>query len=182
MPPSTVLWSPATCVGLAWPGDHVVGQDAGQQIRVGLELLDRGRVELREGVVGRCEDGEPGPLLRVSTRFTFGLSLPDSAEVSVVSIGLLDAATATGSCAMPVTEPGPVGTFSAYPAQPVPTRSAAGSAMVLAIAGADELAIDARRGSGRGCWRPPAKTSSNTRKRRESRQRSGSRGDRLSVT
>lgn len=42
---------------------------------------------------------------------------------------------------MPVTEPGPVGTFSAYPAHPVPTRSAAGSAMVLAIAGADEFDI-----------------------------------------
>src|SRR5439155_758533 len=47
--------------------------------------------------------------LRVSTRFTFGLSLPDTAEVSVVSSGLFDAATATGSCAIPVTDPGPVG-------------------------------------------------------------------------
>jgi hypothetical protein len=33
--------------------------------------------------------------------------------------------------AMPATEPGPDGTCSAYPAQPLPTRSAAGSAAAL---------------------------------------------------
>jgi len=53
------------------------------------------------------------PPLSVSTRFTFGLSCPEIAFVSVVSIGLLEAATATGSIAIPATEPGPVGTFSA---------------------------------------------------------------------
>ncbi len=47
------------------------------------------------------------PPLSVSTRFTFGFSWPDSAEVSVVSIGLFDAATVTGASAMPLTEPGP---------------------------------------------------------------------------
>src|SRR6478752_10477482 len=73
----------------------------------------------------------PGLLFRVSTRFTFGLSLPDSAEVSVLSIGLLDAATATGSCAMPATDPGPLGTCSAYAAHPVPTRLAPGLAIGL---------------------------------------------------
>jgi hypothetical protein len=36
--------------------------------------------------------------------------MPDRAEVNVVSIGLFDAATATGSCDIPSTEPGPVGT------------------------------------------------------------------------
>ena len=35
--------------------------------------------------------------------------MPDSAWVSVFSIGLFDAATVTGSCAMPATEPGAVG-------------------------------------------------------------------------
>jgi hypothetical protein len=46
---------------------------------------------------------------------------------------------------MPATEPGPLGTFSAYPAQPVPTRSAAGSAIAAGdgaggvIARLDEL-------------------------------------------
>src|ERR1700687_3083613 len=76
------------------------------------------------------------PLLSVSIRFTLGLSLPDSADVSVFSIGLLDAATVTGSWAMPATEPGPLGTCSAYVAQPAPTRLAAGSA--LAVVGAAE--------------------------------------------
>jgi hypothetical protein len=37
--------------------DDVVGQDAGQQVRVGLQLLDGLRRQLREGVVGGCEDG-----------------------------------------------------------------------------------------------------------------------------
>src|SRR5262249_13832924 len=67
------------------------------------------------------------PPLSVSTRLTFGFSLPDTAAVSVVNNGLFDAATVTGSCAMPVTEPGPVGTLLAYVEQPGPTRSAAGS-------------------------------------------------------
>src|SRR4051812_27275847 len=43
------------------------------------------------------------PPLRVSTRFTPGLSLPETAAVSVVSIGLFEAAVATGSLAMPAT-------------------------------------------------------------------------------
>ena len=38
---------------------------------------------------------------------------PETAAVNVVSNGLFDAATATGSCAIPVTEPGPVGTCAA---------------------------------------------------------------------
>src|SRR3954454_2780739 len=71
------------------------------------------------------------PPLSVSTRFTFGLSLPETAATSVVSSGLLEAAVATGSWAMPLTDPAPAGTFLAYAAQPGPTRSAAGSAMVL---------------------------------------------------
>src|ERR1700738_252315 len=81
----------------------------------------------------------PGLLFNVSTRFTFGLSLPDSADVSVVSTGLLDAATATGSWAMPATEPGPLGTFSAYPAQPEPTRFAAGSAAAAPVYGSADV-------------------------------------------
>src|SRR6516164_11736909 len=68
------------------------------------------------------------PPLRVSTRFTLGFSCPDTADVSVVSSGLFDAATATGSWAIPATEPGPVGTFCAYAAQPGPTRPLIGSA------------------------------------------------------
>ena len=55
--------------------------------------------------------------------------MPDNAEVSVVSIGLFDAAVATGSCAMPATDPGPVGFWAAYSEQPGPMRSAAGSAL-----------------------------------------------------
>jgi hypothetical protein len=81
------------------------------------------------------------PPLSVSTRFTFGFSCPDSAWVSVLSIGLLEAATVTGSAAMPVTEPGPDGTCSAYAAQLVPTRLAAGSA--AALDGADDVALSA---------------------------------------
>ena len=51
--------------------------------------------------------------LRVSTRLTSGLSWPDTAATRVVSSGLFDAATATGSVDMPVTEPGPSGTAAA---------------------------------------------------------------------
>ena len=53
------------------------------------------------------------PPLSVSTRLTFGLSLPDSAEFSVVSTGLLAVAAVTEPAAIPATDPGPVGTFSA---------------------------------------------------------------------
>src|SRR6185312_6723740 len=71
------------------------------------------------------------PPLSVSTRLTSGLTWPEIALVSVVSIGLLDAATATGSIAIPATEPGPVGTFSAYAVHDGPTSSAdAGPATV----------------------------------------------------
>ena len=73
------------------------------------------------------------PPLRVSTRFTSGLSLPDRADVRVVNIGLFEAATATGSCAMPMTEAGPVGFFAAYPAHPGPTSPAAGSACATPV-------------------------------------------------
>ena len=66
--------------------------------------------------------------------------MPDSAEVKVVSIGLFDAAVATGSCAMPATEPGPVGFWAAYSEQPGPIRSAAGSA--LADEGAELTVAD----------------------------------------
>jgi hypothetical protein len=41
---------------------------------------------------------------------------------------------------MPATEPGPLGTFSAYPAQPVPTRSEAGAAAALDEGAADVMA------------------------------------------
>jgi hypothetical protein len=92
------------------------------------------------------------PPLRVLTRFTCGFSLPDTAAVRVVSSGLLDAATVTGSCAIPATEPGPVGTFEAYDEQPGPTRLAAGSAGpaigVLAI-GAAAVVIDGDDGADR---------------------------------
>src|SRR3954464_8042571 len=71
------------------------------------------------------------PPLSVSTRFTPGLSLPETAAVSVVSTGLFDAAVATGSIAMPDTDPAPDGPRAAYPAQPVPTRSAARSAFAM---------------------------------------------------
>ena len=50
------------------------------------------------------------PPLRVSTRFTCGLSPPESAAASVVSTGLFAAAVATGTLASSPTEPGPVGT------------------------------------------------------------------------
>src|SRR5271154_707354 len=81
------------------------------------------------------------PPLRVSTRFTPGLSFPDKADVSVVSTGLLEAAVATGSAVIPATEPGPVGTCLAYPAQPVPTRSAAGSAFAVGDGAAEVIAM-----------------------------------------
>src|SRR5262245_65655633 len=65
--------------------------------------------------------------LRVSTRFTFGLSWPETAATRVLSSGLLLAATATGSAAMPATGPAPAGTCVAESAQPGPTRAAAGA-------------------------------------------------------
>ena len=46
----------------------------------------------------------------VSTRLTFGLSWPETAATRVLSSGLLLAAVATGSSAMPETEPAPSGT------------------------------------------------------------------------
>ncbi len=64
------------------------------------------------------------PLFSVLTRLTFGLSLPETAATSVLSSGLLEAAVATGSWAMPSTEPEPLGTAWAYAAQPGPTRPA----------------------------------------------------------
>ena len=53
------------------------------------------------------------PPLSVSTKLTFGFNFPETAAVSVVSSGLFDAATATGSCAIAAIEPGPVGTYCA---------------------------------------------------------------------
>ena len=53
------------------------------------------------------------PLLSVSTRSTSGFTPPDTAAVRVVSSGLLEAAVATGSMAIPSTEPGPSGLASA---------------------------------------------------------------------
>src|SRR6476469_7188691 len=64
------------------------------------------------------------PPLRVLTRLTLGLSWPDSAAVSVVSSGLFDAATVTGSAAIPMTEPGPTGTWRTWSPHPGPTGSA----------------------------------------------------------
>ena len=58
-----------------------------------------------------------------------------------MSIGLFEAATVTGSAAMPVTEPGPDGTCSAYAAHPVPMRAAAGAAGAPVIAGAAEVVV-----------------------------------------
>src|SRR5271168_1470509 len=72
------------------------------------------------------------PPSRVSTRFTPGFSRPDTAAVNVVSSGLFDAATATGSCAIPATDPGPLGTCEAYAAHPEPTRLVGGSAAAVA--------------------------------------------------
>ena len=70
--------------------------------------------------------------------------MPETAWVSVFSIGLFDAAVATGSIDMPETEPGPLGTCPAYAAQLAPTRSAAGSALAVGaevvIATLDEVA------------------------------------------
>ncbi|GAA2560426.1 hypothetical protein GCM10010409_40300 [Mycolicibacterium diernhoferi] len=48
----------------------------------------------------------------------------------------------TGSAAMPSTEPGPVGTCSAYAAQPLPTSAPAGAAIVVEGSGAIEEVID----------------------------------------
>src|SRR6478735_9005144 len=76
---------------------------------------------------------------RVSTRLTSGLSLPLTADTRVVRSGLLDAATATGSCDMPSTEPAPLGTASAYAWQPEPTRLAAGSIVSAVIDGDDSV-------------------------------------------
>jgi hypothetical protein len=42
---------------------------------------------------------------------------------------------------MPVTEPGPVGTCFAYPAQPVPTRSVAGPAIAVGDGAAAPLLV-----------------------------------------
>lgn len=53
------------------------------------------------------------PLLRVSTRSTSGFTPPDRADASVLSSGLLEAAVATGSMAMPSTDAGPLGLDSA---------------------------------------------------------------------
>jgi hypothetical protein len=46
---------------------------------------------------------------------------------------------------MPVTDPGPVGTCSAYAAHPAPTRFAAGSAIAVAVGdgAADDLIVSA---------------------------------------
>lgn len=53
----------------------------------------------------------------------------------VFSIGLFDAATATGSCAIPSTEPAPVGTIAAYSAHPGPTRPVDAACMSPVISG-----------------------------------------------
>ena len=101
----------------------MVGQDLREQIRVGLQLLDRGGIDLGERIVCGREDRELAAVERVD-EVDLRVELPEIALVSVVSIGLLDAATATGSIAIPATEPGPVGTFSAYAVHDGPTSSA----------------------------------------------------------
>ena len=50
------------------------------------------------------------PLFSVLTRLTFGFTLPETAATRVLSSGLLLAAVATGSAAMPPTDPAPDGT------------------------------------------------------------------------
>ena len=80
-------------VGSDLARDNVVGEDLAQQGVILLEGFDRGGVYLGESVVNRCEDSE--------------------LAVSVFRSGLFEAATATGSSAMPETEPAPLGTFSA---------------------------------------------------------------------
>src|SRR6195952_4986961 len=85
------------------------------------------------------------PLFRVLTRLTFGLTLPDTAATSVVSSGLFEAAVATGSVAMPPTEPAPEGTALAYAAHPGPTRAAPAALAPEDIApdiGAEDMAPD----------------------------------------
>lgn len=54
------------------------------------------------------------PPLSVSTKLTCWFSFPDTAAVNVVNIGLCAAAVATGSCAIPSTDPAPEGTCWAY--------------------------------------------------------------------
>src|SRR4051794_34004307 len=85
--------------------------------------------------------------LSVSTRFTPGVSLPETAWVSVLSIGLFDAAVATGSIDMPETEPGPDGTCSAYAPQRAPTRSAAGWAIAAGDGAGGVMAMLDERGA-----------------------------------
>ena len=53
------------------------------------------------------------PPLSVSTRFTSLFNWPEIAAVRVFNSGLFDAAVATGSAAMPATEPAPDGTAAA---------------------------------------------------------------------
>ena len=90
------------------------------------------------------------PPLRVSTRLTLGLSLPETAAMRVFSSGLLQAATATGSAAMPATEPAPSGTclgvVGAAGADEVGGRVGGGAALgsggaALACDGAALLAV-----------------------------------------
>src|SRR5699024_6157211 len=81
------------------------------------------------------------PLLSVSTRSTSGFTSPETACTSVVSSGLLEAAVATGSCAMPSTEPGPSGLASAYSEQPAPTIIPAGSAIASPVSDDGEDSI-----------------------------------------
>lgn len=119
-------------------GYHVVGQDAAEQLGVSLELIDSAAGSLSNAALVGAKTVYSPPL-RVSTRFTSGFSLPDRAEVRVLSIGLLEAAVATGSCAIPATDPGPVGFCAAYCAHPRPIRSAAGSAIAAVVTGAAGL-------------------------------------------
>ena len=70
------------------------------------------RIDLGERIVGRGEHGELTAVEGVD-QVDVRVELAGQRLVSVLSIGLFDAATVTGSCAIPATEPGPSGTCSA---------------------------------------------------------------------
>src|SRR5215212_6193993 len=134
--PSTVFCSPTILSGEIWPGRTwyvrtLVSRPA-SVFSVATVLAST--LPKAESTGAKTVNSPP---FSVSTRLTFGFSLPETAATRFFSSGLLDAATATGSFAMPSTEPAPLGTALAYSAQPGPTGPDIAAVLVLALA--DEL-------------------------------------------
>ena len=112
VPPCTVVCVPTTSSGESWPGTTWYVRIADSVAEsVFSDSIVAGSIFANASSTGaNTVNSSP---FSVSTRSTSGFSWPETAATRVVSSGLFEAATATGSVDMPTTEPAPSGTASA---------------------------------------------------------------------